>query len=60
MKDMFTSLKGFQIVLQALTLFVSFLVYSNDVVEGPVKEIRYLEGVLIQVGLTLFVYKLNS
>lgn len=40
MKEMFTSLKGFQIVLQALTLCVSFLVFSNGIVEGPAKEIR--------------------
>lgn len=31
------SLKGFQIVLQALTLCVSSLFFSNGVVEGPVK-----------------------
>ncbi|GEB78475.1 hypothetical protein SIN01_28200 [Sporolactobacillus inulinus] len=38
MKELFTSLKGIQIVLQAITLCVSFLVFSNDVVEGSVKK----------------------
>ncbi|WP_285842961.1 hypothetical protein [Metabacillus litoralis] len=38
MKQMFTSLKGLQVVLQAITLCVSFLVFSNNVVEGSVKK----------------------
>jgi hypothetical protein len=40
MKILFTSLEGAQLLLQAGTLAVSFLIFSNTIVEEPVKEIQ--------------------
>ncbi|MGY3418482.1 hypothetical protein ACVWY4_004684 [Bacillus mycoides] len=39
MKKLFTSLKGTQVLLQTMTLVVSFIIFANTIVEEPVKEI---------------------